>query len=148
MAMKAEAASSSETSVTHYPSTRRYIPQYFKSTFRKPQITPTRPPMVPIPKQINLDHTLNSTYLRSLASQWALKLAPVARKATSSHPPFFFWDVRRLVRPTGLLGHSVMSCPASIYLWRVLAPIPFAVWNSLSSLSKIHFDNSLLPCLG
>jgi len=54
-----------------------------------------------------------SICLLSSASQWALRLAPVARKATSSHPPFFFWDVRRLVRPTGLVGHSVMSCPAS-----------------------------------
>jgi hypothetical protein len=35
MAMKAEAASSSETSVTHYPSTRHYTPQYLKINVAK-----------------------------------------------------------------------------------------------------------------
>ena len=73
-----------------------------------------------------------------------IRLAPVAHKATSNHPPFFFSFVPPACYDTAWWANQ----RESICLCRVLTPIPFAVWNFLSSLSKIHIDSSLLLCLG
>lgn len=130
-----------------------------KSTLWKPQITPTSPPMVPIPKQINPDHTLIYHLFKIISVKVGIMLALVAHKATSNHPPFIFSFLPQACYDTAWLANrreSICAGCSRQFLLRseisfpvcqrsILTIVPYSAWGAQVSSRFFYWTTVVKP---